>query len=163
MCRDGESYYTCVHLEIKCCPSQSLVQGDRPAWKQCVLCHSQRCVLICGTLPHGAAWKRAVVWVRPGKVIRSGLIWLVLFIPQERKVLWPQTMHIFVAWVWQKKKRVFLPTGMDRVCCVCLCWSASFAFSFENLWFPKLNIASWYLDSFVSWLKQFSVYSVMKS
>lgn len=55
--------------------------------------NSQSYVPICSTLPCCASWKWAVVQVKLDKVILSGLIWLIVFILQEWKGLWP---HIFV-------------------------------------------------------------------
>lgn len=138
MCKERESCYACFHLEITGCLSWSLVQGDQPVWKRCALYGSQRCVLVCGMLPCSAARKRALIWVKSGTVILSGLIWLlsaliwlILFIPQEWKVLRPHNMCVFMC-TGLTKKKVSLHTEIYRICCSCLCWSAWFVTSFQK-------------------------------
>lgn len=64
-------------------------------------CARAVCAVSFPTLRSYLRW--AAVWAKSGKVILSGLIWLMLFIPQQWKVLWPHSMHIFMCMGLMKK------------------------------------------------------------
>lgn len=114
---------------------------------------------VCSYLRHAASQRSLKTGCHLGQVWQSHPVWFNL-----TDTVYPTgmesalTTHYAYLYVHRFDKKKFL----------CILKYVGYAvhvfvISFEKAGFPKLNIKSWYLPSFVSQLKQFSVYLVMKS